>query len=223
MDLPRLAIGMVTYKRTELAVRTIRGVAEFLGYPKELRSWYIGDDGSPQEHINTLLGTLADNSETLLGYHSQRFTPMTGEGWNRVLGLCHQASEFILFLEDDWELHQHLDIVPYVKMLQEREDVGLVRLGHLAVGSDVHIVGHAGVHYLQYQKTTPYAFSGNPHIRHGRFTRYYGWYAVDKNPGEIELDYDWRFRTMPDGPKIWRPADIPGWGVFGHIGTEKSF
>lgn len=223
-ELPRLAIAMVTYKRTDEALRTIRGVSENLVYPNELIGWFVGDDGSEKAHSNALILEIARTSHgRLMNYHNERFTPMTGRGWNRVLGLGYQYSDFVLWLEDDWELTKPFFIEPYIRMLMEREDVGLVRLGHLAVGSDVHIVGHNGVHYLKYLKSTQYAYSGNPQIRHARYVKHYGWYATDKNPGEIELDYDARFREFPGGPEIWRPADIPGWGVFGHIGTEKSY
>ena len=97
-----------------------------------------------------------------------------------------------------------------------------MRLGTLAVGNTVEIVGYDGVHYLKYSREQPYAYSGNPNIRHARFTRAYGMYAEDKNPGEIELDFDWRFRHTP-GPEILRPAEINPWGAFGHIGESKSY
>ena len=229
-NLPPLAICMVTYKRTDLALRTIRGVSEFLGYPKELLGWYIADDGSDPDHPNALLEQLNTCSERVIGVHNIRYRPagkensyFCGKGWNNALTYAHRFSDFVLWAEDDWELRKPLDIRPYIQMLSERQDVGIVRLGHLAVGSDVRIVGHAGVHYLEYLRTTQYAYSGNPLIRHRRFLDYYGFYSEEKNPGEIETDYDSRFREGVSGPSIWRPADIPGWGVFGHIGTDKSF
>lgn len=238
---PSLAICLLTYRRTEQAIRTIVGIVEHLDY--QPRGWYIADDGSPKEHMDALLGTLSENNEHLIGYHSQRFSPHTGIGWNKGLGVCYQHTDYVMVLEDDWVLSGNFDmnpdnhpgqfnvnpyicggkfnIRPYIEMLSEREDVGLVRLGGAAVGSTVKIVGHAGHHYLHYLKQDPYAYSGNPHIRHARFIHAYGWYSEDeKNPGELELEYDWRFRQKK-GPEIWRVFDIPGWGIFHHIGEKR--
>lgn len=218
---PKLSIVLLTYMRTPEAIRTIKGLCNFLGYEKTLRSWYIADDGSPKEHVDTLLNLLGENAETILGFHNRRYSPRPGVGWNLGLGLCFQNSDYVLVMEDDWELRGPLDIHPFVKMLSEREDVGMVRLGHLAIGNDVSIVGHNGHHYLKYLRNHPYAYSGNPHLRHARFMRAYGWYDESElNPGELETNYDYRFCTI-EGPDIWRPADIPGWGIFGHIGEKR--
>jgi hypothetical protein len=214
---------MVTYKRTREAVITAKSVSENLIYPK--RSWYIADDGSPKEHVDAILSELSAHHEDILGFHNEKFFPDTyncGKGWNLGLQRAHAFSEVVLWLEDDWHLDRKLDIQPYVKLLMERTDIGLVRLGGLAVGSDVRIVGYDGIHYLEYLRNTQYAYSGNPLLRHARFMHTYGLFAEDRNPGDIELDYDGRFRAS-DGPTIWRPVDLGGWGIFGHIGTEKSF
>lgn len=239
---PRLAILLLSYNRPAEACRTIIGIANNLVYAGE-KAWYVADDGSDKEIFLHIMGQLTFKSQNIIGSHNYRYSPKTGKGWNQGLGICHQYSEVVLVLEDDWELtgnhdmnpENHpgkfsinpymangmLDISPYVQMLMEREDVGMVRLGGLAVGNTVEIVGHNGHHYLRYMKDRQYAFSGNPHLRHGRFTRAYGWYSeAELNPGELELDFDGRMRAM-DGPDIWRPSDIPGWGIFHHIGQAR--
>lgn len=228
-DLPRLSICLLTYRRTELAVRTVRSTCENLGYPKELRGWYVVDDGSPKEHFMAIVSALAEKEEVIIGSHCERLrnpgqedTYFSGLGWNRGLGICHQWSDFVLTLEDDWELEKPFNITRYMTAMRDYEEIGLLRLGVLAVGNTVDVVGFDGVHYLKYHREQPYAYSGNPNIRHGRFTKAYGNYAEDKNPGDIELDFDWRFRHNP-GPDIYRPAEINPWGAWGHIGTEKTW
>lgn len=219
-DLPKLAIVLLTYKRREEAVRTICALSENLGYEKELRGWYVADDGTGDNHVESLLEELGKKEEHVIGHHSHRFSPKTGIGWNKGLGIAHQFSDYVLIMEDDWVLTKPFDIHPYMQMLGEREDVGMVRLGGLAVGNNLEIVGHQGHHYLKYHKDKQYAYSGNPHLRHARFVNAYGWFSNEKlNPGELELEYDGRVRSM-DGPDIWRPSDIPGWGIFGHIGKD---
>lgn len=225
-EYPILAAVLVTYNRTELALRTIRGLGSYLAYPLEKVAWYVADDGSPREHVDTILREIVNSGFTLIGYHNQKFAPGTtfaGKGWNIALQAAHQKSPFVLWMEDDWELRRPLAVSPYLRLLHDREDIGMVRLGHLAVGNVVELVGHSGIHYLNYLRTSAYAYSGNPHIRHIRFSNSVGPFAEDRNPGEIELAQDAKFRADPIVPAIWRPADIPGWGIFAHIGTERTF
>lgn len=225
-EYPSISAVLVTYQRTELALRTIRGLGEYLAYPKEKIYWYVADDGSQPWHIDSILKEIIGCGFAVLGHHSQKFFPGTsfsGKGWNIGLVEAHRKSPFVLWMEDDWELRRPLAISPYLRMLHDREDVGMVRLGHLAVGSQVEIVGYSGIHYLNYLRTTQYAYSGNPHIRHVRFSQACGPFAEDCNPGMIELRQDDKFRKDVNVPAIWRPADIPGWGIFAHIGTERTF
>lgn len=230
-DFPKLSIGLVTFKRRDVALRTIQSTCQNLVYPKELISWFVGDDGSTQKDFIAIKNAIAEQGHFAAYSHNERIrnkgqedTYFSGLGWNKTLGLCHQNSDFVLWLEDDWELDRPLDLVSYVKLLQEREDIGMVSFRILSVGNDVHTVGHDGIHYLQYQRTTQYSYSGNPQLRHARFTKHYGWFSEDVNPGGIELAQDDRYRLdVNDGPFIWRPAAIDPWGAWKHIGNEKSW
>lgn len=227
-SLPRVAIGLVTYRRTSMALQTIRSTIQNLQYPKELLGWYMGDDGSPVEHYRDVHDALDGN--LIIGTHSRRMrhegqedTHNAGLGWNRCLGICHQWSDYVLWLEDDWNLDEPLNLVPYVELLQNREDVGICSFRILSTGADLHTVGHDGRVYLQYERRTQYAFSGNPYLRHARYTRHYGTFAEDRNPGLMELHQDDMYRLAMEGPRIWRPADISIWGSWKHIGSEKSW
>lgn len=230
-DLPELSILLFTYKRLNLSIRTIESTAKNLLYPKDLISIYVCDDGSPVEEHETVLSCIQNLGYSLVGHHNRRIrdkgqeeTFYAGKSYNLGLGICHQKTDFVLPLENDWELDEPLDLVPYVKLLQEREDVGAVSFRILSTGADVHTVGYDGKMYLKYLRTTQYAFSGNPYIRHARFTKYYGWYAEDRNPGLMELQQDDMYRlAVGDAPDIFRPADISVWGAWKHIGQEKSW
>lgn len=241
-SLPRVAIGLVTYKRTEMALITIRSTIQNLKYPKELIGWYVADDGSDPSHVQAILDVLHEENQHVIGQHTGRFrhpgqenTHNAGIGWNKCLGICHQWSDFVLFLEDDWDLNEPLELAPYVELLRDREDIGICSFRILTVGADLHTEGYAGQMYFRYDRTTQYAFSGNPYLRHARYTKHYGWFAEDRNPGLMELHMDdmYRFREAgegkyiprekDDGPQIWRPVQISQWGAFKHVGTEKSW
>ena len=229
-SLPRVAIGLVTYRRTEMALTTIRSTIQNLQYPKELLSWYVGDDGSPLQHVKSIHSLLVNEGQKIHGFHEERLrhpgqedTHNAGIGWNRCLGICHQWSDYVLWLEDDWNLDKPLDLEPYVKLLQNNEEVGICSFRILSTGADIHTVGYDGRVYLQYERRTQYAFSGNPYLRHARYTRHYGTFAEDRNPGLMELHQDDQYRLAMQGPRIWRPADISIWGSWKHIGSEKSW
>lgn len=222
---PNLCVVLLTYLRTGMAVRTVKSFCENIDYPKELISFYIADDGSPWEHMQAIIDEIQAHEVAVYGYHNEKITPgpIVGKGWNRGLQKGHQASDFVFLLEDDWVLTKELDIRPYVRCLLQRADVGIIRLSGLPVGGELRVQGFNGIHYLEYLRSAPMAYSGNPHIRHVRFSAYYGFFATDRNPGDIEINYDERFRQYPDGPNIWRPADLPAWGIFGHIGNERTW
>lgn len=225
-DLPHLAICLATYKRTLEAETTIHSTCANLGYPRELIGWYVADDGSPAEHHSHVLTAISEMGHTLIGEHNDRFredpSHNCGKGWNKGLGICHQYSDFVLWLEDDWVLEHPLDLTRYVKLLQARDDVGAVSFRILSVGADVHTVGWDGEIFLKYLRSTQYAYSGNPILRHARYVTAYGWFAEDRNPGLIELHQDDQYR-LRTGPDIWRPAMLDAWGGWHHIGTDKTW
>lgn len=225
----KLAIGVVTFRRTEMALETIRSTIENLNFPKDQRAWYIADDGSDREHIEKILSLLRENGEELIGYHTEKMRRRgeensfhAGLGWNRCLGNCHQYSDYVLWLEDDWKLDEPLDMTRYMNVLESRDDVGAISFRILSAGANVHTVGYNGEIYLQYLRDTQYAYSGNPHLRHARFTNQYGWFADDRNPGLIELHMDDQYR-LREGSWIWRPASISIWGSWKHEGSIKTW
>lgn len=209
---------LATFNRTDCALRTIRAACEKLKCSRDIY-WYLADAGSTEEHYTACKEELAKYGARVVGTHHIYFS--AGHNWNMALDFIYDRFDFHLRLEDDFELTKELDITKYVEALDQREDWGIVRLGLLPVGLDSISVGHAGIHYLRYYRTTQYAYSGNPLIMHIRFWRHYGKYHLDFPPGMTEVEYDGRFREK-QGPEIVWPVDLGGWGVFGHIGKEKS-
>lgn len=221
---PTICIVLLTYLRTDLALRTIQGVVENLDYPN--RTWYIADDGSPLEHLNTLLKELKDKGESVYAYHNENFgkRPFCGRGWNHALTRAHNLSDFVLWLEDDWHLDVKLDLRPYVRLMLERPDAGMVSMRGLSTGLRLEVDGHRGIHYLKVLREGSrhsMAYSGNPLLRHVRFMEY-GLFSTIDTPGDIEVDYDNRYRGH-HGPDIFRPAWMNGWGIWGHIGQARTW
>jgi len=222
IEWPRVAVCFLTFQRTEYALRTITSLCKNLNYPGI--AWYVADDGSGSLHYSSVINRLKQNSQIVFGSHHEKLGP--GKSWNTAIDKSLEYADIILWLEDDWELQEPLDIHPYVKLLQDREDIGMVRLGYLAIELDCTVKGYDGIHYLQMSKETQYAYSGNPSLRHRRYFDAYKRYPEDRNPGECEVWHDYDVREgNPEGPEIWWPTNLPngGWSVFGHIGQEQSY
>jgi hypothetical protein len=222
---PNICVLLLTYLRTSMAVETVKYLCERLDYPKELLSFYVADDGSPPGHMQAIFDEIRQGGVALAGYHNEKYAPApyVGTGWNRGLMKAYQTAPIVLQLEDDWRLKANLDIRPYVRCLVERTDVGMIRLSGLPVGLEMRVEGYRGVHYLNCLRSAAFAYSGNPHLRNFRFTQCYGAFATNQTPGNLEIEYDRAFRENPRGPSIWRPADLPAWGIFDHIGNERTW
>jgi len=213
-DWPTVAVLLITYKRTDLALRTIRGVKANLGY--ENLTWHIADDGSPNGHIGALTAELPEGTTV-----SNSSRAGVAASMNLGAKKCMERADFVLWLEDDWELARPYDLRPAVQMLQERGDVGMVRLGYISPGIEGQIITSAGRLWWKLRKgSDTYVFSGHAALRHRRFIEAYQPYQEGLTPGETEL---WMCGTFAkkQGPDIVLPMDTGQWGAFGHIGGES--
>lgn len=220
---PRMAACLLTATRTEYAVRTVRSFCKNFEYQN--LGWYVAGDGSDEAHMVAISEELSKYGARIIGSHSEKMGP--GPSWNKAIKESLKKADLILWVENDWELKNEFDVTRYVKLLMDKPEVGMVRLSYMAVGLDLYSVGHDGTHYVRMQKSTQYAYSGNPSIRHRRYFDAYPWYPTnaDVNPGQCEIWHDNEFRKK-EGPEIWWPLDLPhgGWGGgFGHIGQEQSY
>ncbi len=214
-DWPLVCCLLTTYNRTNLAVRTIEGVQQHLIYPKERLAWHIADDGSNEQHsglLKRLCGS--DTSYT----NSERRG--VGRSMNLAMETVLQRADYILWLEDDWELTRDFDLRPCVQLLAENEAVGMVRLGYISPGIGGDLISGAGHLWWRLHRGPTYTFTGHASLRHKRFCKVYGNYQEGLTPGETELWYCGKFNGTP-GPEIVVPAFTGEWGAFGHIGGES--
>jgi hypothetical protein len=232
---PRVAIALLTGTaegyppRTDYVMSCIRSIRKRLVYPTGALGWYVADDGSPENHFKSVMAQVGhewrngESSPLIIGQHSERMGP--GPSWNRAIQGCLEWADIILWLEDDWELGKQLHIGPYVRLLLDLPDVGMVRMGYMAIDLDLYSVGHKGNHYLRVRWSTPYQYSGNPSLRHRRFFEFYDGYPTDPsvNPGNCEVAYDQQVRDRQNGPQIWWPISLGGWSVWGHVGERQSY
>lgn len=215
-----IAVILLTYERTEYAVRTLRAAAHFLKYDR--LTFYLADDGSRPAHLETLLGEAETLKLNLCGHHSLK-QGTYGENANKALRIAYARTRLAFFLEDDWELTAPFDLYRYAALLMEREDVGMVRCGYLNLNMRGQVFGHSGsLYWLLDRECDPYVFTGHPSLRHKRFHADYGEYQIGLTPGETELAYAVQFRTG-QGCGIVYPAALGEASPFGHIGQIKSY
>lgn len=214
-----ITICFLTYARTDYALATIRGVRTYLRYP-DLR-WYVADDGSREEHVEAVMQAL--DGELIVGMHSVRRG--YGASANRAWTRANEISPLSFWLEDDWELREPLDLWPYAALLMEDDSVGMVRLGVLNPEIRGSTFDHGGATYWRLDRIPARdgipVFCGHPSLRHNRYQVSYGKYPEHLAPGDTELAYSYQYRIGIGSSIVW-PSEVPGRGVFGHIGTIKT-
>ena len=221
-ELPTIAILFMTKEvpgREGIAVRTIEALRKNLSY-EGYWIWRIALGKSSvqyKQNLNMAIGS-GDGGTLIEGDDSP------GAIWNTTINHIFENEIIYLRMEDDFVLHDKLDITPYVKLLMEKERVGMVRLGLMPIGLDLHSTAYDGRIYFNVEKSTSYFYSGHPGLVHKRLHDAHGYFDETMNPGEIECNFDHRLRTE-EGPEIWMPAElcVHTFGYFNHIGEVKSY
>jgi len=211
-----LPIILLTYKRTEYALRTINAFLNHIQFEGELR-WIVADDGSHSDHVNAVVQEINEPGAVIWRSKRCSYGANANWAWHRA----SQISSISFWLEDDWELKRPFDLTNYYDLLIEKTEVGMIRLGHMPIDLTLHTTGFAGNMYARVDKGCNYAFSGNPHLKHDRFASL-GHYPEGKNPGETEIAYDYQVRQKAQ-PEIWWPLLIGDNPPFGHIGQVQSY
>lgn len=212
---PHVVCLLITYKRTELAVRTVQGIENNLRWPNF--SWHIADDGSSPEHRQAIEQAIGSRHYTTW---SNAERGGVGRSMNFGQRESFKRADFVLWLEDDWELCQPLDLRPCVELLRDDVSLGMVRLGYISPGIKGGLISGAGRLWWKLDKGPTYTFTGHASLRHKRFYQVYGDYPEGLAPGATELHYCGRFNGT-EGPAVVVPAWTGEWGVFGHIGGDS--
>lgn len=217
-DVPAIYVLITTYKRPEIAARTIKALKNNLLWSNI--GYIFVDDGSPEEDIEQLI-ELAKPANYIWAYRSNH----KGVGHNMNVGLQHIfgiGGTNILLLEDDWELTAPFDPAPYIQVMQNY-DVGLIRLGYISPGLQGELVSLENKLWwsLVPNANTQYTYVGHAGFRHRRLFERVGMFSEGFAPGENELDYCAKVDRTINLPSILWPADYGCWGPFAHIGSNS--
>lgn len=219
--------------RLNLCIKTLRSLLYNLSY--ENINWIIIDDSTidvSNENASRIHDEFLDVGILSYTYlHNERAG--IGVAKNYALEVAFEQSPYVLLLEDDWLLKQPLDLEPYVRILQEDTNVGMIRFGYL--GSEHETLE------ARYRRGLPdmpwftfwelkrgsdvYVYSGQVSLRHKRFYDTVGLHKKNDTPGEEELDMCKRYNATENAPVILWPAFMGaplGTGIFDNIGLGYS-
>lgn len=232
-----LTITLLTCKRnqpegeTSYAERTLRTVLTHLHSKSNHEiKLHIADDtrASDPSHQKKLVN-IADLEFGIAASVSCSHGQGYGANYNLAMQAVHTDSDFILPLEDDWELVKDLDVDPILDLLanslQGKHYAGCVRLGYLGYTQQLEgdFFSHQGLHWIQLNpfSAEPHVFAGHPRIESRAWSRHVGPWQLGLGPGETEWEVSHR-NTARQGV-IW-PISLtkPEGELFVHIGTIQA-
>lgn len=190
----RLAIMLLTHAsdmkspRVKYAERTLKATLDKLTFDGEI-SVHIADDGSPERHRENLRKIAGGYAHV----HSVGVTNAEGRGYGASYNLATQAvhpgTDYVLPLEDDWELTEPLDVTPYANALDE--GANCVRLGYIGFTQKLEAVFEsiAGQVYLRFRPDSPepHVWAGHPRLETVEFQRSVGPWPEGLDAGSTEF------------------------------------
>jgi hypothetical protein len=173
---------------------------------------HVADDGSTLLDYPRMLGSLVESHvarhdiEMPIEF-SRGERKGVGASLNRAFRAGFERGDLVLYLVDDWLLASRYDLNPWARMLVEREDIGMVRLGP----PHPHLTGTIEALTEDYQgwglvlDRHHFAFGHRPALYHQRMIDAYGWFSEGVNAYDCERLYAERYSISP--PWHSKPAN----------------
>lgn len=221
-----LAIVLLTYNRLDYAKTTLISTLANLKTSEELYL-HIASDGDTEDYLSELREIaqayleprqITVSNVNRLGY---------GASYNAATQVVHNIAgvEYVLPLEDDWELMRTLAIDPMLACLRDRI-FGCIRMGYIGYTQQLKasFVSHMGYHYLALdpESSEPHIFAGHPRLETVAWQRSVGEWPQGLQPGQTE----WEVAHRPAARQsvAWPISQInPEGDAFGHIGAVRSW
>jgi hypothetical protein len=239
----RVVVNFLTYTpsiehpRHQYALMALTSLALRLSFSEGELLWHIADDGSPPEHIVALRDLLRElrpkpldewepgTYPTISVSHRQGY----GGNWNAATQQTHQLGEYVLPIEEDWELRKDFDISDMVRAMDEDDRIRCIRLGYLGWTNNLNgdLIQSAGQTFLLFNpnSTENHVMAGHPRLETVDFEKKIGPWPEKLGAGFTEL-------TVCQNPEARRgvcwPLDA---GVnasqdystlFAHIGDRRA-
>lgn len=192
---------------------------------------HIAHDDSPIEHVMYLVDMVRHfglQNPSVSNSHRRGY----GANYNAATLHTHEF-EYILPLEDDWELIRPLELDTFVSWLDgtgaraydEGRKFNSIRLGYLGSTQPIRctVVHGIGGSMLELDPTSHelHVFSGHPRLDTKDYQRAVGFWPEGNTPGETEIQVS-RRQTAREGI-LWPMDWVKTTGdLFRHIGDIKS-
>lgn len=214
---------IVTFDRPKEIRRTLYAFLENVHYNRELLLFHLADDASPGNYIGDIMAEFP--------YLRWSHTRTERQGWGANVNTALKAihTNMIFLMEDDYVAMGKVNLMAGVKLLQVNDKIGLVRYDGIA--------GHnLTTHWREYKDDTgridygiidrgsPHlnCYSNRPHLRHKRFTEYYGYYPENKPLGWTEEAFAHHVKKAPEEAPHLAILDSGVPRLFDHIGKSRQ-
>lgn len=211
---PKIAVSIITYNRPEQFKQVYESAKKYLIYPD--LAWVLSDDGSPAPYIQDYAADI----------HLTHNRLGMGGNWNRAIEAGEGLADYVLCLQDDWLFTEPVDLRIAQQFLEQHPDYGMFRYHKVTNHEGLPLVIRDWVvdetfprlssgKYEYSPQIIPFLelipnqsdvyspYSGGIHLRHKRFTEFYGKYPEGKGFSESELSFMLRVnkahRDKPEG------------------------
>lgn len=215
---------LLTAHRLAYAQTTLRSTLERLTDDEPLRV-HIASDGDDPDYVNNLMGIAHEYVGEWVTFSNSEGQGY-GANYNAATQVIHNLGdvEYVLPLEDDWELRQQLNLGVLRRCLST--GLGCIRLGYLGFtqelrGTFVRTDGGLVLH-LDSASSEPHIFAGHPRFETVEWERSVGPWPEGLNPGTTEFTVA-HYEAARKG--VCWPIEVvqPCGDVFAHIGAERSY
>lgn len=227
--MPDVTVVMTTWfppgeegaKRLDIAKEALASWEVMLYNKVGIPYLHIADDGSDPDLVTELM-EFRRNFEMPSVSSQQRHG--VGASLNAGFRQAFRRSDFVLYAVDDWRLNYQFDLTPWIQLLDDRPDIGAIRLGPPHPDLTGTIVHDNDRWFLRLDRHH-FAFSLRPTLFHRRMLETYGRFEEDVNSYDVERLYSKRFNAM-EGPDIVYALPYPWDHIYGvelaHINPREG-
>lgn len=178
------------HPRTEYARLCLKALLKNLSFNEGDLRYHIADDGSPEEHVQSLISLVqAEGKEPTVSISDRAGY---GGNFNRATQETHAIADFVLPIEEDWELVRKLDLSDVVRAMESDNRIKCVRLGYLGWTNPVlgELIQSAAQTFLLFDPSSPetHIFAGHPRIETVEFEKRVGAWPEGLRAGFTEME-----------------------------------
>lgn len=221
----RLGVVLLTYNRLDYAETTLRSTLDGLFYNEGEIQVHIASDGDSSEYIDKLRHIAGGYNSVVAVTHSNSERGGYGKNWNLAMQVVHPSCEYVLALEDDWELQAGYHPAMIIQDMKDLS-IGCARLGYVGFTQELRATFATvnGRYWLKFDPASPepHVFAGHPRIESREWSRFVGPWPEGMTPGDTEFSVAHRPEARQ---RVGWPLSLvhPRGDLYAHIGAVRSY